>query len=133
MTHVVKATDMFSGLDCIFLVEQLFMILCLQRRHAATAAVTVATQSSMPLSNLHEVSVFEGNLNFSVQGTPLSTTHREGLLLRVGTLSCAPTYNRGVVQHVGFDRFGLVQLHECSSKAATFHANSTVQVACNSI
>ena len=27
----------------------------------------------------------------------------------------APTFNRGVVQHVVFDRFGLAQPHECSS------------------
>ena len=56
------------------------------------------------------------------------TTHRDGLL-RVGSLPCAPTYNRGVVQHVVSDRFGLAQPHECSSKAATCHANSTVQAA----
>ena len=31
-----------------------------------------------------------------VWGTP--TTHSEGLLLRIGALPCAPTYNRGVVQ-----------------------------------
>ena len=43
------------------------------------------------------------------------------------------TYNRGVVQHVVFDRSGLEQLHECSSKAATCHVNSTVQAASNNI
>ena len=57
-----------------------------------------------------------------VRGTP--TTHSEGLLLRVGALPCAPTYNRGVVQHVVFNRLGLTQPHECSSKAAIYHANS---------
>ena len=58
-----------------------------------------------------------------VRGTP--TTHSEGLLMRVGALPCAPTYNRGVVQHVVFNRLGLAQPHECSSKAAIYHANSS--------
>ena len=58
------------------------------------------------------------------------TTHREGLL-RVGSLPCAPTYNRSVLQHVFFDRFGLAQPRECSSKAATCNANSTMYVASN--
>ena len=58
-----------------------------------------------------------------VRGTP--TTHSEGLLLRVGALPCAPTYNHGVVQHVVFNRLGLAQPHECSSKAAFYHANSS--------
>ena len=58
-----------------------------------------------------------------VRGTP--TTHSEGLLLRVGALPCAPTYNRGVVQHVVFNCLGLAQPHECSSKAAIYHANSS--------
>ena len=58
-----------------------------------------------------------------VRGTP--TTHSEGLPLRVGALPCAPTYNRGVVQHVVFNRLGLAQPHECSSKAAIYHANSS--------
>ena len=59
-----------------------------------------------------------------VRGTP--TTHSEGLLLlRVGALPCAPTYNRGVVQHVIFNRLGLAQPHEYSSKAAIYHANSS--------
>ena len=57
------------------------------------------------------------------------TTHREGLLWG-GPLPClhtAPTYNHcDVVQHVIFDRFGLAQPHECSSKTTTCHANSTV-------
>ena len=72
-------------------------------------------------------SVFEGGFEFlrpSVRGTP--TTHSEGLLLRVGAIQCAPTYNRGVVQHVVFNRLGLAQPHECSSKAATCHVNSTL-------
>ena len=54
------------------------------------------------------------------------TTHREGLL-RAGSLLClCAIYNRGVAQHVVFDRFGLAQPRECSSKAVTCHANSTV-------
>ena len=56
-------------------------------------------------------SVFEGGfevLRPSVRGTPSPTTHSEGLLLRVSALPCAPiTYNRGVVQHVVFNRLGL--------------------------
>ena len=52
----------------------------------------------------------------------------------VGALPCPPTYNRGVVQHVVFNRLRLAQPHECSSKAATCHANSTAaQAASNSI
>ena len=46
-------------------------------------------------------SMFEGRLELlrpSVRGTPSPTTHSEGLLLRVGTIPCAPTYNGGVVQ-----------------------------------
>ena len=74
-------------------------------------------------------SVFEGGLfevlRPSVRGTPSLNIHSEGLLLRVGALPCAPTYNRGVVQHVVFNRLELAQPHECSSKAATCHANST--------
>ena len=58
-----------------------------------------------------------------VRGTPM--THGEGLLLRVGALPCTPTYNRGVVQYVVFNRLGLAQPHECSSKAAIYHANSS--------
>ena len=58
-----------------------------------------------------------------VRGTP--TTRSEGLLLRVGELPCAPTYNRGVVQYVVFNRFGLAQPHECSSKAVIYNANSS--------
>ena len=67
----------------------------------------------------------KADVNFCVRpsGTPSPTTHVEGLLLRVSTLPCAPTYNRGVVQHVVFNRFGLAQPHECSSKAATYYAN----------
>ena len=64
-----------------------------------------------------------------VRGTP--TTHSEGLLLRVGALPCAPTYNRGVVQHVVFDRLGLAQPHECSSKAAIYHTNSSATASNN--
>ena len=58
-----------------------------------------------------------------VRGTP--TTHSEGLLLQEGALPCAPSYNRGVVQYVVFNRLGLAQPHECSSKAAIYHANSS--------
>ena len=58
-----------------------------------------------------------------VRGTP--TTHSEGLLLRVGALPCAPTYNRRAVQYVVFNRLGLAQPHECGSKAAIYHANSS--------
>ena len=64
-----------------------------------------------------------------VRGLP--TTHSEGLLLRVGALPCAPIYNRGVVQHVVFNRLGLAQPHECSSKAAIYHANSSATLSNN--
>ena len=64
-----------------------------------------------------------------VRGTP--TTHSEGLLLRVGALPCAPTYNRGVVQHVVFNRLGLAQPYECSSKAAIYHTNSSATASNN--
>ena len=45
----------------------------------------------------------------------LPTTHCEGLL-RVVLLPFAPTntYNRGMAQHVVFDRVVLAQRHECS-------------------
>ena len=67
-----------------------------------------------------------------VRGTP--TTHSEGLLLlRLGALPCAPTYNRGVVQHVIFNRLGLAQPHECSSKAAIYHANSSATSSNNNL
>ena len=83
-------------------------------------------------------SVFEGGfkvLRPSVRGSPSPTTHTcsEGLVLRVGALPCAPTYNRGVIQHVIFNRLGLAQPLECSSKAATCHANRTVQAPSNNI
>ena len=70
----------------------------------------------------------------SIRDTP-TTQHSEGLLPPVGALLCAPTYNRGVVQHVVFNRLGLAQPQECSSKAATRHANGTtaVQAASNSM
>ena len=61
-------------------------------------------QRSHPfLSSTYMRSVFEDRcelLGPSVRGTPSSTTHREGLLLRVGSLAWAPTYNRGVVHNV---------------------------------
>ena len=63
------------------------------------------------------------NLRPFVRSAP--TTHSAGLLLRVGALPCAPTYNRGVVQHVVFNRLGLAHPHECSSKAEIYHANSS--------
>ena len=81
-------------------------------------------------------SVFEGGFELlrpSVRGTPSPTTHSEGLLLRVGALRCTPTYNRDVVQHAVFNRLRLAQPHECISKAATCHTNSTVQAASNII
>ena len=62
------------------------------------------------LSPTYTRSAFEGGfevLRPSVRGTPSPTTHSEGLLLRVGALHCAPTYSRGVVQHVrGLQSFG---------------------------
>ena len=58
-----------------------------------------------------------------VRGTP--TTHSEGLLQQVGAIPCAPTYIRGMVQYVVFNRLGLAQPHECSSKAAIYHVNSS--------
>ena len=66
---------------------------------------------------------FFGFLRPFVRGTP--RTHSKGLLLRVGALPYAPTYNRGVVQYVVFNRLGLAQPHECSPKAAIYHANSS--------
>ena len=69
------------------------------------------------------------DLNFcvrSVRGTPSPTTHSEGLLLRVGALPCAPTYNPGVVQHVVFNRLGFAQTQECSSKAVTCHVTHLI-------
>ena len=86
------------------------------------------------LSPTYTRSVFEGRFELlrpSVRGTPSPTTHIEGLLLRVGTLSYAPTYSRGVVQHVVFNRFGLAQPHEYSSKAAACYASSAAQAASN--
>ena len=47
------------------------------------------------------------------------TTHCKGLLLRVGSLPCAPTtYSHGIAQHMVFDRFELAQQNECSWQAA---------------
>ena len=66
--------------------------------------------------------MFDGRFELlcpSVRGTRSRTAYRERLLLRESALPCAPTYNRGFVQHVVFDRFGLAQRHECSSKPAT--------------
>ena len=57
--HTAKATDVLGpilhlprGTSANWLT---FFILCLRRQYAATVAVTAATQSSMPVSNLHEV------------------------------------------------------------------------------
>ena len=79
---------------------------------------------------IFDISLCENSVDQSNQSTSVrtghahnSTTtqqqqqHSEGLLLRVGALPCAHTYNRGVVQHVVFNRLGLAQPHECSSKA----------------
>ena len=132
--HVAKATDVFSGHDYIFHVATsrtsanwltfFFLLLaasicCHRGRHRCD---TVIHTSLQPIRGL----CLKADLNFcvrpSVRGTPSSTTHSEGLLLREGTLPYAPTYNRGEVQHVVFTRFGLAQPHECSSNAATCHA-----------
>ena len=137
--HIAKATDVFSSHDCIFHVERVPQIdifysllaasICFHRgRHRCDTVMHA-------LSPTYTRSVFEGGFEFlrpSVRGTP--TTHSEGLLLRVGALPCAPTYNCGMVQHVVFNRLGLTQPHECSLKVVTCHANSTaVQAASNSI
>ena len=104
--------------------------ICYHRgRHRCDTVIHACLQ---PTRGLFEGGLFE-LLRPSVRGPPSPTTHSEGLLLRVGALPCAPTYNRGVVQHVVFNRLGLAQPHECSSKASTFHANSSVQAASNSI
>ena len=135
--HIAKATDVFSSHDCIFYVERVPI-----DRHFLFSArgVNMLPPWPSPLRHSHPClsptytrSVFEGGSGFlrpSVRSTP--TTHSEGLLQRVGALPCAPTYNRGVVQHAVFNRLGLAQAYECSSKAATCHANSTaVQPASN--
>ena len=124
-THVTKAIYMFSGHDCIFHVEQ-----PLERVQTdwyclfSPCSVDMLPPRPSPLRHSHPClaptytgSVFEGRFELSrpsVRGTPSSTGHSEGLLLRVGTLPCAPTSNRGVVQHVVFNRFGLAQPHKCS-------------------
>ena len=101
---------------------------CHRGRYRCDTVIHACLQSARGLC-------LKADLNFWVRpsGTPSPTTHSEGLLLRVGTLPCAPTYNRGVVQYVVFKRFGLTQPHEYSSKVATCHANSTVQAASNGI
>ena len=138
--HIAKVTDMCSRATIAsFTCEcQLFdfFILCLRRQYAATTAVTAATVIHARFQPTRGQSVFDGGfevLRPSVRGTPLPTTYSEGLLLPVGASPCAPTYNHGVVQHVVFNRLGLAQPHKCSLKAATCHANSTVQAASNSI
>ena len=75
-------------------------------------------------------SVFEGGFELlrpSVRSTPSVTTHSEVLLLQVGALSCAPTYNRGVVQHVVFNRLGLAQLEGRNVPCKQYYAPT----ACN--
>ena len=85
----------------------------------------------MPVHEYCLLRIFFECLRPFVRGTP--TTHSEGLLLRVGALPCAPTYNRGVVQYVVFNRLGLAQPHECSSKAAIYHANSSATTSSNNL
>ena len=54
----------------------IFFILCLQRRHAATAAVTVAPQWSIPVSNLQEDCVWRQTWSFaSVRPARLRPQH----------------------------------------------------------
>ena len=76
--------------------------------------------------------MYTQSLTYVLDNTVTHATNCEGLL-RVGSLPCAPTYNRSVVQHAVFDRFGLVQLHEYSSKPATCRTNSDVQADSNNI
>ena len=76
-------------------------ICCHRGRHRCDTVIHASLQPTRGLS-------LKANLIFCVcpfRGTP--TTHSEGLLLRVGVLPCAPTYNRGMVQHVVFNRLGL--------------------------
>ena len=135
---------MFSSHDCIFHVEQPPERVPSDRYFLFSACgVNMLPPQPSPLRHSHPClsstytrSVFEGGFELlrpSVRGTPSPTTHSEGLLLRVGALPCAPSDHRGVVQHVVFNRLGLAQPHECSSKAGTCHANGTVQAASNII
>ena len=120
-----KATDVFSSHDCIFHVEQVptdcqFLFsacgvnmlppwsLPLRHSHSCLYTRSVFERKKMTSMPVHEDCLLRNFFEFLrpfVRSTP--TTHSEGLLLRVGALPCAPTYNRGVVQHVVFNRLGL--------------------------
>ena len=143
MTHVAKATDVRvlgrrlhlpRGVtprrsECDIFYFLLAASICCHRGCPRCDTVTHAClQSKRGL-------YLKADLNFCIRpyGGRLRPQHHKELLLRVGILPCAPTYNSGGVQHVVFDRFGLAQPHECSSKAATCHANSTMKVASNII
>ena len=55
---------------------------------------------------------------FSISLPP--TTYRERLLLlRVVSLPCAPTCNRGMAQHVVFDRVGLTRNVPCKQRCGS--------------
>ena len=61
------------------------------------------------LSSTYTRSVFEGGFELlrpSVRGTPSSSTHSEGLLLRVGALPCAPTLQPWRGTACGLQSFG---------------------------
>ena len=125
--HIAKATDVFSSHDYIVHVERVpttdrYFLFSACGVNMLLPRPSPPRHSHPCLSPTYTRSVFEGGfevLRPSVRGTPPSTTHGEGLLLRVGASPCAPTYNRGVVQHVVFNRLGLAQPQQCSSKAAT--------------
>ena len=129
-------TDIYTALFCIptrIIIN--VSIGLLTADNAVTRPSSLQRSHPCRLSPTYTRFVFKGSrfelLRLSVRGTPSPSTHREELLLlllRVSTLPCAPTTNnRGLVQHAVFDRFGLAQPHRCRSKAATCHANSTLQ------
>ena len=127
---------MFPSHDCIFHVERVptdwHFLFSACGVNMLPPRLSPLRHSYPCLSPTYTKFVFEGRFEvfrLSVRGTP--TTHSEGLLPRVGALPCAPIYNRGVVHHVLYIRLGLAQPRECSSKAVTCHANSTVQAASN--
>ena len=60
-----------------------------------------------------------------VRGTP--TTHSEGLLLRVGALPCANTYNRGVVQSWSSIVWGL-HSHTNAARRPQFTMQTALQL-----
>ena len=121
--HIAKATDMCSRATIASstwneyqLIDIFFSACCVNMLPPWPSSLR---HSHPCLSPTCTRSVFEGGFEFlrpSVRGTP--TTHREGLLLRVGALPCAPTYNRGVVQRVVFNRLKIAQPHECSLQPA---------------